>query len=150
MRTFRPIHAKIIDDAVRADPSIAYYQDEIMEAPGSTPEYLESLGLTKHLMKKLEAWGLAIRALTPDKKGGRVRWVLLRPTNRPKDGDDGRQGARATVGVAQRGMPALEPGRGIVARRKESQAQAHAGTLPASFFICLSCPARSAFCPRDR
>ena len=51
LRTFRPIHAKIIDDAVRADPSIAYYQDEIMEAPGSTPEYLESLGLTKHLMK---------------------------------------------------------------------------------------------------
>lgn len=84
--------------ALHEDNSIGTSRDLLFNHPGSTPEYLESLGLTRSRLKRLERLGLAIRARTKNiwltgetaptgevvgtgyslrGKGSRVRWILI-------------------------------------------------------------------------
>lgn len=64
--------------AVEADPSIVVSKADIDTAEGVSEEYMQSLGLHKALLKKLQRGGVALRGYKPTEEGYRVRWMLLR------------------------------------------------------------------------
>lgn len=63
--------------ALELNPAIGAYRDEIEAHVGYTTEYLESLGLSKSLLKAMERQGMAVRARTPEKSGHKTKWVII-------------------------------------------------------------------------
>lgn len=71
--------------AVSQDPKILTPKDQVEKSLGEDPRYLESLGLEKHHLIRLERMGLAIKARyqTENKRRRavtgphRVRWIIL-------------------------------------------------------------------------
>lgn len=75
-------------DAVKKDPSIVCDRSKVTVEVGRSLEHLESLGVRKSDLKRLERQGLAVRGRMPDPTLGiglksklsphRVRWILVR------------------------------------------------------------------------
>lgn len=85
-----------IEKALQANPNIVVSPKDIENTLGFELEYLESLGITKSDLKRLERHGLAVRGYTNNgrglffnkeknkwykefRSGHRVRWFLLAP-----------------------------------------------------------------------
>lgn len=82
-----------LEKALKINPGLATFRDDLANAKGYPLPFLEALGLTKMDLKKLERAGFALRGYTQnidyDDKGNmltgaghKVRWVIL--TERPK------------------------------------------------------------------
>jgi hypothetical protein len=63
--------------AIHNDNSILSNPTKLTEAIGYSLEYLESLGLEKRDLIRLERIGKAIRGRLPTKAGHVLRWVIL-------------------------------------------------------------------------
>lgn len=66
-----------LKEALHQDNSITCTKEELNMAKGFSTEYLESLGLRKADLKKLERKGLAVRGYTQSPKGNRTRWIIV-------------------------------------------------------------------------
>lgn len=68
----------VVQKALAADPKIAVDKAELEHSSGHTEDYMQSIGLTRNDLKKLERQGLAMRGYAkPNKKGHQVMWVLV-------------------------------------------------------------------------
>lgn len=67
-----------IMEAVKRDPNIVCDRDKLNAHVGSTQAYLETLGIRKADLLKLERHNMAIRGRLPERSGHRVRWIILR------------------------------------------------------------------------
>lgn len=67
-----------IAKAIKEDPSIVVERSDVAEADGCSLEYLESLGIRKADLTKLERNGMVVRGRLPLKHGHKIKWLLLR------------------------------------------------------------------------
>lgn len=70
-----------LDEKVRLalgqDSTIAVTRAELETAEGKTEAYLDSLGLSRTDLKRLERKGFALRGYKPSPKGHELRWLII-------------------------------------------------------------------------